>query len=210
MASDFLLHFYFLVASTFMLLTSAANLSDIATTWPSNHAVRIDGDIIIGGLLRVHQSSDKHVCGQLLQQLGIQSVEAMLYTLDKINNGSILPGFTLGLLAFDDCSHEAYSLEQSVKFVRLDQDLDYIVDPTGAEQPACNMNDSLDDAWRKRRNRGSRVTGVVGASTSWCTVQVANLLKLFKIPQVGKISISLFYIVDLKLLFHEISASMGN
>lgn len=188
MASDLLFELYFLVISTFILITSAVNISDIPSTWPSNHAVRIDGDIIIGGLLRVHQSSDKHVCGQLLQQLGIQSVEAMLYTLDKINNGSILPGFTLGLLAFDDCSHEAYSLEQSVKFVRFDQDLDYnILDPTGVDS-ACNVNDTVDGTWTKSsksRDRGSRVAGVVGASTSWCTVQVANLLKLFKIPQVS-------------------------
>ncbi|XP_071508133.1 metabotropic glutamate receptor 8-like [Diadema antillarum] len=95
----------------------------------------------------------------------MQSVEAMLYTLDMINNGSILPGFTLGLRAFDDCNQEAYSLEQSVKFA----------------------NESLTELWTKWREEMTspqRVTGVVGASSSACSIQVANLLKLFKIPQV--------------------------
>lgn len=50
---------------------------------------------------------------------GIQPLEAVLYTLDKINkDNSILPGIKLGLLAFDSCDDVHYSLEQSLDFVK--------------------------------------------------------------------------------------------
>ena len=203
MALDLRLEFYFCVASLLMIIAGAneRNVSSSSKWPPSQQAIRIDGDVMIGGLLRVHQSSARYVCGQLLLQSGIQSVEALLYALDTINNGSILPGFTMGLLAFDDCNQEGYSLEQSVKFVRRDQG--FVFD---GEERYCADNDSAVET-RSSPDGRSRVTGVVGASSSACTVQVASLLKLFKIPQVkypvecSIFSINSKHIIYLQTLF---------
>ena len=50
---------------------------------------------------------------------GIQSLEAMIYAVQKINDDPyILPGIKLGILAFDSCDNPNYSLEQTFKFVK--------------------------------------------------------------------------------------------
>ncbi|TNN59076.1 Metabotropic glutamate receptor 5 [Liparis tanakae] len=62
----------------------------------------IPGDIIIGALFSVHHQppADKvheRKCGAVREQYGIQRVEAMLHTLDRINaDPAILPNITLG------------------------------------------------------------------------------------------------------------------
>ena len=48
--------------------------------------------------------------------LGVQAVEAMLYTLDIINNGS--NPFTIGAHILDDCDKDTYGLEMAVDFIK--------------------------------------------------------------------------------------------
>ena len=44
------------------------------------------GDILLGGLFPIHkQGGDEDICGQILDEDGIQPLEAMLFTLDEIN-----------------------------------------------------------------------------------------------------------------------------
>lgn len=52
--------------------------------------------------------------------IGIQRLEAMMYTLDKINKDDpdLLPNITLGSLIIDSCSSDTFALEQSMEFVR--------------------------------------------------------------------------------------------
>ncbi|MEQ2304454.1 Metabotropic glutamate receptor 5 [Ameca splendens] len=62
----------------------------------------IPGDIIIGALFSVHHQppADKvheRKCGAVREQYGIQRVEAMMHTLDRINaDPNILPNISLG------------------------------------------------------------------------------------------------------------------
>lgn len=50
---------------------------------------------------------------------GIQPLEAMLYTIERINNDpKILPGVRLGTLAFDTCDNPSYALERAFYFVK--------------------------------------------------------------------------------------------
>lgn len=50
---------------------------------------------------------------------GIQPLEALLYTIDKINrNESLLPGIRLGVLALDTCDSTTYAMEQSMLFMK--------------------------------------------------------------------------------------------
>lgn len=50
---------------------------------------------------------------------GIQPLEAMLYTIERINkNPKILPGIQLGAVAFDTCDNPTYALERVFYFIK--------------------------------------------------------------------------------------------
>uniref|UniRef100_W5L5C2 Metabotropic glutamate receptor 1 n=1 Tax=Astyanax mexicanus TaxID=7994 RepID=W5L5C2_ASTMX len=85
---------------------------------------RMDGDVIIGALFSVHhQPSAERVaerkCGDVREQYGIQRVEAMFHTLDRINaDPHLLPNISLGCEIRDSCWHSSVALEQSIEFIR--------------------------------------------------------------------------------------------
>ena len=68
----------------------------------------------------VHERDEAQICGKVMPQGGMQATEAMLYTLDVINNSTTLslPGIRLGALIKDDCDRDIYGLEQSVNFIQ--------------------------------------------------------------------------------------------
>ena len=47
-----------------------------------------------------------------------KATEAMLFTVDKINDWNLIPGIKLGARIKDDCDRDIYGLEQSVDFIR--------------------------------------------------------------------------------------------
>ena len=50
---------------------------------------------------------------------GVQTLEAMLHTVDRINSDpDLLPGIKLGLLAYDSCDNPTTALEHSTDFVK--------------------------------------------------------------------------------------------
>ncbi|KAI1239390.1 hypothetical protein IHE44_0012509 [Lamprotornis superbus] len=84
------------------------------------HSIRLDGDIILGGLFPVHAKGDRGVpCGELKKEKGIHRLEAMLYAVDQINKDpDLLANITLGVRILDTCSRDTYALEQSLTFVQ--------------------------------------------------------------------------------------------
>ena len=78
----------------------------------------------------------------------------------------------LGLEARDSCNLESTALEQSLNFV-----IDKVPDVCGGNKSSSG-------------DKTGKLIGVAGATLSQVTGQVAKLLRLFKIPQVG-----LFYFV---------------
>lgn len=59
------------------------------------------------------------MCGPIMPQGGIQALEAMLYTLDKINEDlHLLPNITIGAHILDDCDRDSYGLEMAVDFIK--------------------------------------------------------------------------------------------
>jgi len=93
-----------------------ANLSG---TWPAKRVAEIDGDIVIGGLQMVHERQDKLICGPVMPQGGLQAAEAMLYTVDKVNELGILPKpLKLGAYVLDDCDKDTYGLQMAVDFIK--------------------------------------------------------------------------------------------
>ncbi|XP_047503718.1 metabotropic glutamate receptor 2-like [Pieris napi] len=142
--------------------------------WPIKREAVIEGDLVLGGLMMVHERSENMTCGPVMPQGGVQPLETMLYTLDIINHKlKLIPGVVIGAHVLDDCDRDTYGLEMAVDFIKGS-----ISNIDDAEY-ACNAT-----AMRKV------ISGVVGAASSVTSVQVANLLRLFKIPQVSFFSTS--------------------
>jgi len=116
------------------------------------------GDIVLAGLFPVHQNENGQ-CGQVLD-LGIQRQEAMVFAIKRINaDNSILPNFTLGFDIRDTCVNQEIALQHSLDFLNVDVG-EHTVQKKG-------------------------ITGVVGAASSQVSIYVANLLRLFNIPQIS-------------------------
>uniref|UniRef100_A0A8C7FL51 Glutamate metabotropic receptor 5 n=2 Tax=Oncorhynchus kisutch TaxID=8019 RepID=A0A8C7FL51_ONCKI len=143
----------------------------------------IPGDIIIGALFSVHHqpTADKvheRKCGSVREQYGIQRVEAMLHTLDRINaDPRILPNISLGCEIRDSCWHSAVALEQSIEFIR-----DSLVSSDEAEVGGGSV--CADHAATPMRGK-KPIVGLIGPGSSSVAIQVQNLLQLFNIPQIA-------------------------
>uniref|UniRef100_A0A672NLY0 Metabotropic glutamate receptor 6-like n=2 Tax=Sinocyclocheilus grahami TaxID=75366 RepID=A0A672NLY0_SINGR len=147
-------------------------------TWASSetqpHSIKIEGDITLGGLFPVHSRGPAGVpCGEIKKEKGIHRMEAMLYALDQINSDpDLLPNITLGARILDTCSRDTYALEQSLTFVQaLIQKDNSDVRCSNGELPIIP--------------KPERVVGVIGASASSVSIMVANVLRLFAIPQIS-------------------------
>lgn len=87
--------------------------------WPIKREAVIEGDLVLGGLMMVHERSDDMTCGPVMPQGGVQALETMLYTLDIINHKvKLIPGVVLGAHVLDDCDKDTYGLEMAVDFIK--------------------------------------------------------------------------------------------
>ncbi|XP_023336258.1 metabotropic glutamate receptor 6 isoform X2 [Eurytemora carolleeae] len=123
----------------------------------------------------------EYPCGEIKQEKGIQRLEAMLYALDEINaSPHLLPNIRLGALILDTCSNPSYALEQAMEFVKAHMS-------SGNEtNSSSKCPEEVDDLLER-----IPVAGVIGASFSGVSIMVANILKLFQIPQISYASTSL-------------------
>ncbi|XP_023667109.2 metabotropic glutamate receptor 7 [Paramormyrops kingsleyae] len=138
------------------------------------HSIRIEGDLTLGGLFPVHARGLPGMpCGDIKKENGIHRLEAMMYALDQINSDDdLLPNITLGARVLDTCSRDTYALEQSLTFVQaLIQKDTSDVRCTNGEPPVFV--------------KPEKVVGVIGASASSVSIMVANILRLFQIPQIS-------------------------
>ncbi|KAK9873217.1 hypothetical protein WA026_021450 [Henosepilachna vigintioctopunctata] len=88
--------------------------------WPIKKEAIVNGDLVLGGLMMVHEREDTITCGPVMPQGGIQALEAMLYTLDRLNNDPhrLLPNISIGAHILDDCDKDTYGLEMAVDFIK--------------------------------------------------------------------------------------------
>lgn len=120
--------------------------------------------VLLGGLFPIHAPSDDQVCAEL-QDFAIQQVEAMVFAINLVNNDPILlPGVKFAFTVRDTCSNANYALDQTFQFVQ-------------------NQNASCSDGADQ-----VAVSGVVGAHFSRVSMDVANLLRLYEVPQISYIS----------------------
>nr|XP_046194850.1 metabotropic glutamate receptor 7 isoform X2 [Oncorhynchus gorbuscha] len=138
------------------------------------HSIRMEGDLTLGGLFPVHaRGIPGEPCGDIKKENGIHRLEAMMYALDQINSDDdLLPNVTLGARVLDTCSRDTYALEKSLTFVQaLIQKDTSDVRCTNGEPPVFV--------------KPEKVVGVIGASASSVSIMVANILRLFQIPQIS-------------------------
>ncbi|XP_077578418.1 metabotropic glutamate receptor 5b [Stigmatopora nigra] len=173
----------------------AIDQADSAQSNERRVVAHIPGDVIIGALFSVHHQppADKvheRKCGAVREQYGIQRVEAMMHTLDRINaDPQILPNITLGCEIRDSCWHSAVALEQSIEFIR-----DSLVSSDEAEEwgggnpwgggvggAAMKCADPSATPMRGKKP----IVGLIGPGSSSVAIQVQNLLQLFNIPQIA-------------------------
>ncbi|CAL7940400.1 unnamed protein product [Xylocopa violacea] len=164
-----------------ILLVSLHQLSSVSQskTHSEREAVLIPGDIVLGGLFPVHEKGGAS-CGPSVYNRGVQRLEAMLFAVDQINKErKILPGITLGVHILDTCGRDTYALNQSLHFVRASlSNLDISV---------LECADKSVPRVKKTASAGP-IFGVIGGSYSSVSLQVANLLRLFHIPQISPAS----------------------
>ncbi|XP_007507729.1 metabotropic glutamate receptor 6 isoform X1 [Monodelphis domestica] len=137
-------------------------------------AVRLPGDVMLGGLFPVHaRGASGAACGPVKKEQGVHRLEAMLYALDRINDDpALLPGVRLGARLLDTCSRDTHALEQALTFVQA-----LLRPASGARCPGGGQPIGAVPE--------QRVAAVVGASASSVSIMVANVLRLFAIPQIS-------------------------
>ncbi|EPY81134.1 metabotropic glutamate receptor 8-like protein [Camelus ferus] len=133
------------------------------------HSIRVDGDIILGGLFPVHAKGERGVpCGELKKEKGIHRLEAMLYAIDQINKDpELLSNITLGVRILDTCSRDTYALEQSLTFVQA------LIEKDASDVKCANGDPPI-------FTKPDKISGVIGAAASSVSIMVANILRLFK------------------------------
>ncbi|XP_065200701.1 metabotropic glutamate receptor 3-like [Planococcus citri] len=150
-----------------------ASPEKIIMKWPIKRVVSVEGDVIIGGLMMVHSRGEgDKLCGPIMAQGGVQALEVMLYTLKMINKDPHMP-FKIGAHILDDCDTDTYGLEMALDFIKAN--LHY-------------LDNSVNDSQCSQVTKP--IWGVVGAPSSITSIQVSNLLRLFKIPMISPFSTS--------------------
>uniref|UniRef100_A0A8B9WE78 Glutamate metabotropic receptor 6 n=1 Tax=Bos mutus grunniens TaxID=30521 RepID=A0A8B9WE78_BOSMU len=141
-------------------------------------SVRLAGGLTLGGLFPVHaRGAAGRACGQLKKEQGVHRLEAMLYALDRVNaDPELLPGVRLGARLLDTCSRDTYALEQALSFVQA------LIRGRDGEEAAVRCPGGVPPL---RTAPPERVVAVVGASASSVSIMVANVLRLFAIPQIS-------------------------
>ena len=164
-------YYYYYYHHYRLLLFFLVLLLDGTSSLTGRYAYR-PGDVMLGGLVPVHEyGNSQETCGVISEYRGVQRLEGMLFAIEQINNEKhLLPNVELGAIIFDTCSDDNYALEQSLQFVR-----------SRLASSTCTCN----NASTTKSFDNYNIFGVVGATLSSVSVHVANLLRLFQLPQIS-------------------------
>ena len=130
--------------------------------------------ITVSGLFPIHSNVlGSQLCGELNIERGIHRLEAMLFAVDQINrNKNFLTDIEMDVDIYDTCDQDTIALEGAVKSV---------IKKVSGSSNNCNFSKATDHFG---------VAGIIGAASSSVSIQVANLLRLFKMPQISYSSTS--------------------
>ncbi|KAG1685960.1 Metabotropic glutamate receptor 8 [Nymphon striatum] len=157
----------------------------ILSSHDHNLVANYSGDIILGAVFPIHHRNGLN-CGKLQLEEGIQALEALVFTINKINkNETLLPGIKLGIVAIDSCDNEVHALEQSLDFIKGFM-------TRGQQFQKGNFVCANGDKPVYASGRFDNIVGVIGGQSSAVSIQLAQLLRLFHVPQVNLKIVSKF------------------
>ncbi|XP_069744210.1 G-protein coupled receptor family C group 6 member A-like [Narcine bancroftii] len=166
--------------STFTILLFLCQVSTLYSKILCNDSdhlrrIRTPGDIIIGGILPIHgrvelinrtQPGPAH-CSEFDISTFIQA-QAMVYSINQINNSTLLPGIKLGYEIYDSCSDVINAVEATMQLIsKLNSSINSV-------EVHCNYSAYL-----------PRIKAVVGGVYSEISIVIARLLNLYLIPQIS-------------------------
>ncbi|KAJ8289512.1 hypothetical protein GJAV_G00002170 [Gymnothorax javanicus] len=141
--------------------------------------VQKTGDIIIGGLFPVHKGVKTGVNGSSEPCTGfdmksfLQS-QVMIYSIEVINNSSMLPNLTLGYEMYDTCGDVSVAIKAALRLMEV-------------RSNPIELCSSLKNEWATF-TKGAKA--VVGERHSEISIAVARLFALPLIPQISYSSTS--------------------
>ena len=125
----------------------------------------ITGNITLGGLFPVHFPGKQGPCSNFNSLRAMQEIEALLYSVDKINaDDKLLPNITLGVKAFDTCGDATSALNSAVK--------EFVLGNSWNTNEQCNEHEYP-------------VAAVIGPGYSYEAVHITPFLNLFEIPLIS-------------------------
>lgn len=123
---------------------------------------------------------------------GLVKVLAMIHSIDKINNSTLLPGIKLGYKIYDTCTEPTMALRAAMKFLSKTNSSNDCV------EVHCNYTDYL-----------PTVKAVIGPATSEVSISVARLLNINLMPQVIKLySLNPQFIFNCNIFIHPPSLNL--
>ena len=135
---------------------------------------RTNKDFVLGGLFPIHTEDPNYDGGRCGTIRTDQEIEAMLFALDSINaDNKLLPNLTVGYDIRDTCYSTNIGLDEAIDLIVASERID--IESCDCESVAANAaNVSV-----------APTLGMVGALSSRVSVPVANLGRLFRIPQIS-------------------------
>ncbi|XP_007897878.2 G-protein coupled receptor family C group 6 member A-like [Callorhinchus milii] len=157
-----------LAVSCWVLCFNSARLCDTPDILIANSS----GDIIIGGLFPIHRvgpDTNRTQPGPItcsdFNPNSFITANAMIYSIDQINNSTLLPGIKLGYEIYDTCSDVIAAVEATTRFLSTSEN---------CVEVRCNYTDY-------RPN----IKVVVGSTFSEVSIAVARILNRYLMPQVA-------------------------
>lgn len=163
------------------------------------HSYVIDGDVMLGVILSLHEHDERETCGQRLRESDVvQLVEAVSVALRQVNTVDdnedfgvpsvprMPPGVSLGAVVVDDCASHVIALRRALQFL-----------PVGVRSGDCEGPSKPEGDGKKKTGSSPPFTsvsgglvfydvvGVIGPESSSASVLTANLFGMFHVPQIS-------------------------
>lgn len=165
------------------------------------HSYVIDGDVMLGVILSLHEHDERESCGQRLRELDVvQLVEAVSVALRQVNAAAadddddsgapsvprMPPGVSLGAVVVDDCASHVIALGRALQFLPFGVGSDC----EGTSKPERRKKKTTTTTGNSPSFTSGGlvfydVVGVIGPESSSAGVLTANLFGMFRVPQIS-------------------------
>ncbi len=132
-----------------------------------------NSDVVLGVVIPVHNTLGDGLCSDDIYLESVDYVEALLYSLDSINNDTnLLPNTTIGYDIRDTCLNGDVAVEEIVDLV--------IGDSQSVDESCTETN----------QTNSVPISAIIGAQVSFVSIPIASFLTIAGIPQISYLSTS--------------------